>query len=327
MFDYVIPSQFGTIGGSDDRPAIQASIDSGSPVFLPWRIGGYKISSRLSLPTGAAVKFSDKPTQLNLTNSGEWLFEITGSDVTIDGLTSDAGAVPVVGGVLFRTDLASLERVTLKNFTTYGVSTLLQDMPSSSNRMVLLKLSDLTSYGTRGSGVKLTRSFAYQYAERVNILYNGVPNPTQSGWFQVGLEGGFFNKCDVTSGTVNGTNGGNHGFEFESCKAIWMSSSMSDMVGGGGLYIKNSEYIYVDRFISSMVGTHGISLVNSHKVTLSSCNVGGRSGMPYAPAMPGIYASNCADLIIDDGCRVYGSTGTPVQLISCPRGKNNAYIS
>ena len=326
--EWKTPQDYGAVGDgyTDDRPAFQAAINSGYPIYVPWTPAGYVLGSRLRAIGGTVIEASKKAPFLKL-NMQEWLIELVGSDIRLENLKADFNHLgPGCGAILLRSDLTHLERLTLKNFLFSGAGVVVQDLPSNLYRIVLLKMEDILAYRCRGPGVSLTRSFAYQYAERINLLYNGSPNPIHKGWYQQGNEGGFFQEIDVTCGYVGPDNQGAHGFHFVGCKALWMEDMMSDLVGGGGFVFDGCEYGYAKGLISSMVGTIGISVVGSSKMSFAECNVGGRAGMPYAPNHPAILVSNSPGTILDDACRVYQSVGVPVSIGGSPGTRNNVLV-
>lgn len=305
------PQDFGAVGDgvTDDKVAFQCAIDSGYPVAVPWTPTGYLISTRLRMTDGATILGADKAPVLKLGSSGEWLFEIVGSDVTIKNLKGAFGHLASGGFCLLRSDQASFERPLIEDIMLTGASGIIHDL-GGSGTIVFLQMRRIKSYGTRGRGINLSRSFAYQHAEQISVLYNGIANP-HIGVCQVGNEGSFWSACDVTCGMVTMELSGAHGFYFQNCKAVWMRDCMADMVGGGGFFLDGgNNFIYMRDCIASMVGTHGFSIVNNGPdITLAGCKVGGRKGMPYSPSMPGIYCYNTSYLIVDDACRTYNMAG------------------
>lgn len=304
--------------GGDDRPAIQAAINSGCPVYLPWTPAGYNLAYRLVLPQGSVLTGSPKKPTINC-GASEWIAEITGHYVTVENVTA---AFPSGGsGFLLRTDLANLEHVTIRNVTLMGANTAVMDLPGQ-YKSVLLKFSDIVSYGTKGAGIYLRRAFAYLYGDRISILQDALSN--QPAFRIVANEGSFWTQCDATNGTVNASNTGNHGFQFENCQAVWVSQCMADTVGGNGFDVQGGQFIYFNQAVSSLAGGKGLNANGVEQLTWAASNVGGRAGTAYAPSQPGIYISNSPKAIIDDASRVYSATGTPVQLVNCAGARNNA---
>lgn len=325
--DWVTPQEYGAAGDgwADDRQAFQLAIESGRPVYVPHTPAGYVLGARLRLGDGAVVEFSKKRPYLKL-NSEDWLFEIAGSDVELHGVNANMTHLTYGGAVLLRSDQNHLERINISRMKLFRAHAVLHDLPSPNKVIVLLKLKDVVSYQTKGPGIDLKRSFAYQHLEEVHIGYTGSPNPIHAGFSVAGNEGAFWTKCDVTGGYVGPDNTANHGFVLVNCLANWFDTCMADMVGGGGFVINGGAYHYLEKCVSSMVGTMGFSVVNSGRVTLSSSNVGGRAGMAYAPAHPGFFGYGAPALILDDGCRAYSCAGAPVSLTNCAGARNNVYI-
>lgn len=325
--EWKTPQDYGAKGDgwTDDRQAFQAAINSGYPVYVPWAPAGYVLGSRLTAIPGTVIEGSLKKPLLKL-NSSDWLVELMGSDISVSRLRADFNHLSGAGAILLRSDQTHLERIDLKDLLFSGPHVVLQDLPSSIYRIVLMKIADILAYGVRGPGVFLSRSFAYQYVERVNLLYNGVPNPVNIGWYQYGNEGGFFKDIDVTSGVVTPYNSGAHAFNFVGCKALWMENLMADMVGGGGFVFEGCEYGYGKSLISSMVGTVGLAVYNSGRMSFSGCNVGGRAGMAYAPNHPAVSIVNSPGTILDDACRVYASVGIPVAISGSSGARSSAVV-
>lgn len=323
--EWKTPQDFGAVGDgvTDDRAAFQAAASSGWPIYVPYTPTGYAISARIQLPSGCTFKGSDKKPSIKLLTN-DWLFEIVGSDVEVANFRSDFSHLSGGSGVLIRTDLLTMERVLISDMIFVGPSCAVSDMPSSSFRIVLLTIRDIIAYSLRGTGISLQRSFAYQRCERLTML--PIPSNNNAIFLSVGNEGSFWNECDATGGSVHAGNTGAVGFRFANCKAVWMRACMADMVGGGGFVLTGCEYFYGSQLVSSMVGTVGISINDSTKITLSACNVGGRAGMPYAPGHPDISVGNSPGTIIDDACRVYNSSGTPISIVGSPGTRNNALV-
>lgn len=322
MTDYATPQDFNPTAGTggDDTSAVQSAINTGY-AYLPWAPAGYNLHGRLIVNAGNVVQGSKKKPSLVMQGS-DLMFDTRGSDILIESLRPVFHTPRIC--ILMRTDLSDMERVTFRDLTVHGAYSLILDLDGP-YRSVLLKMSDILGYGTAQTGIDLRRAFAYLYATRISVFQ--VPTANVPAVNVIGNEGAFWTECDATNGTVNASNTGNHGFVFTNCKANWISACMADMVGGDGVKMDGCEYMYLDRVISSMVGGRGVAALNSGKVTLSSTNVGGRAGLPYAPNQPGIYASNSPNIILDDGCRVYSATGAPVQLVSCAGARNNAMVA
>lgn len=322
MADYATPQDFNPAAGAggDDTPAVQAAINTGY-AYLPWTASGYHLLGRLIVNSGNVVQGSRKKPSLVMLGP-DLMFDVRGSDIVIESLRPVFTEPRVL--MLMRTDLSDMERVTFRDLLVHGAYNLVLDLDGP-YRSVLLKMSDILGYGTAQAGIDLRRAFAYLYATRISVFQ--VPTANVPAVNVIGNEGAFWTECDATNGTVNTSNTGNHGFAFTNCKANWISACMADMVGGDGVKMEGCEYMYLDRVISSMVGGRGVAALNSGKVTLSSCNVGGRAGMSYAPSQPGIYANNSPKIILDDGCRVYSATGTPVSIVNSAGSRNNAMVA
>jgi hypothetical protein len=324
--EWKTPQDFGAVGdgSTDDRAAFQSAADSGWPIYVPWTPGGYVLGHRVRLQSGAALEFSTKSPSLKL-NSNDWLFEVVGSDVKLTGFRADLSHLASGGGILLRTDQSHLERVLIEDIILSAATNAVMDMASPTYRAVLLTLKNIIAYGLRGSGIMLQRSFAYQHCEKLTML--PVASNLQPAFYSIGNEGSFWRQCDATGGSVHVGNTSALGFGFVNCKAVWIEQCMADMVGGSGFAFNGCEYVYGNQLISSMVGAIGIAVNNSSKVTLSSCNVGGRSGMPYSPAHPGFAVSDSPGTIIDDACRAYASSGLPVSVVSSSGTRNNVMVN
>lgn len=323
--EWKTPQQYGAAGDgyTDDRQAFQLAIDSGYPVYVPYTPLGYVLGYRLRLPSGSVLRMSDGVPSLKL-NSNDWLVEITGSEVLVSGLKADMGHLSSGGVVLLRSDETTIESVTIERSVVSHAATFVRDLPHATNRIVGLTLVDITAHALRDTGLFLTRSFAYQHVERVTFI--PAATNTAPAIYQIGNEGAFWREVDVTNGTVNASNGSNHAFVLENCKANWIGECMADSVGGNGFDLRGCDYIYIDRCIASLNGGKGFSVSDSQRVTISSSNVGGRAGAPYAPSQPGFYVNNSPKTILDDGCRVYSATGAPVQIVSSAGARNNVMV-
>ena len=288
---------FGAVGDgvTDDYLAFAAALATNKAVYVPAAANGYKIGSRLTLPTGTTI-YGDwsKSTLVAATSlNGDWMFQITGSDVTVHGLKIDCSATSAGAGIfLFRTDLASLERVFVRDIETQAANAFAQDQSHATNIGVMWQFRNCVSRFHRGIGLAFQRAFAYLTLEDVTIDYVGSASRNHRAISIRNHQGAMLNRVDVTGGLVDATTTANDSFYFDTCIAVWMSTCMADTTGGVGYWFAgNCSYFYMNNCVSSLCGKQQFYIGNSGGVCeifhINNCVAAGRSGLAYAPTYAG----------------------------------------
>lgn len=309
-------------GSTDDSPAFQAAIDSGFPVYVPETASGYLISSTLTLQTGAVIYGSSTNTKLiGGMSSTAFMFEVQGSEILIEGLTLDFTSLPSgAGAVRLRTDLSSMERIFISDLLTRGANYGVKDEASGSFICVALQMSGIFFRLHRGPGVELQRAFAYLSLERVTVDYVGSSSKDFIAYSITGNEGSFWDKVDVTGGTVDGTTTNNVGFLFDDCVAVWINNCMADTVGSHGFYLRNSSrYFYFVNAISSLCGGHHFFLEDTNEIHMTNCVASGRSNIPGSPANQDGWRIDDSNRVMLSNCHSLLMTGNGFNLIGAER--------
>ena len=321
--DFVTPQSVGSPcdGVNDDYYHVMSILASGKSVYLPY--ANYSFSNPVYLQSGQTVIGSKRRPRCYTPVDGGYLFDVAGSDVTIENIQGDFTNRTSAGLVRLRTDLLPMERVKLSSMISFGGTSLVTDM-GGSNYIVSLSITDVVGRGHRGPGFTLTKAFAYLRMTDLLVDYVGSNSHNHIAYTTLGNQGAWWTRCDTTGGVVDASTTGNHGFYFENCVANWMTDCMADTVGGGGLFLAGgNSHFYVHKFISSLCGTHPFSIVNNNRITLSACEAGGRAGQPYAPGYAGFVCVNTPNLIIDAASRGYNNAGGLSYVSNCPNSTIN----
>lgn len=317
--------QFGAKGDgvADDRPPCQAAIDCGLSVYAPYSAAGYLISARLQIPAGTRLRGDRARTTFTLGTAGEWAFEIRGSNVTIESLNVDC-SVGAGGGVfLLRTDVTSMERVTLRDIQSVRATMFAQDVTHASNISVLVQLQRCLARTHRGGGVDFRRAFAYLSLEDVTIDYVGSGASNFQAYQLRNNAGSVWTRVDVTGGTVDGTTPNNDGFFFANCAAVWMTDCMADTVGGNGFYLfGQNQGFYFTNCVASLCGKTGFAPGSiggvSSDLMFNNCASFGRNGLAYSPLYSGFQLDGVNKVQLT-GCKSQASTGSGIYLNASTR--------
>lgn len=321
--DTVSVKDFGAVGNgtTDDSAAFQAALNTGLPVYVPETAAGYKIGATLNLNAGAVI-FSDSTNTklIGDLDPSEFMFEILGSDIEVEGFTLDFTALPSGAGAFrLRTDLASMERIFLRQLVTRGANYGIKDEISPTFLSVALQVSDIFFRLHRGPGVELVRAFAYLSFERVTVDYVGSLSKNFVAFSITGNEGSFWDKVDVTGGTVDGSTTNNIGFLFDNCIAVWINNCMADTVGSHGFYLRNnSRYFYFVNTISSLCGGHHFFLQNTNEIHMTNCVASGRLTIPGSPSVDG-WRVDTSNRVMLSNCHALYQTANGFNLIAAER--------
>ena len=318
---WVTPQDFGAAadGVNDDRAAIVAAIASGRPVYIP--AGTYKVSARITVPPNTYIRGDWQRTEIIFGTNADWLFEITGSSVVIEGLRLNFSALSSgSGAILLRTDLTTMEQIYLRDIRTAGASYLLSDLAHATNVVVMLHVQNVVSRMHRGPGIELRRAFAYLILKFVTIDYVGSASRAHTAYSLSGNQGSYWENVDVTSGLVDATTANAHGFSFANCIAVWMSNCMADTCGGHGFYFTTGNtYFYLNNCIASLCGKIGFAIVAGGNMRLTQCVASGRKGMSYAPVWEGFRIESGADRVQLTGTHAINNAGNGITLASATR--------
>lgn len=325
---WVTPQDFGAVGdgATDDRAAFLAAINTGRPVYVPPTTNGYKISTRLTLPAGTTIFGDWKKTKLVAAAgmNGDWMFEITGSEVTVEGLKLDFTATAAgAGGFLFRTDQASMERIFIRDVETISASTFALDSYHATNIGVTWQFQRCVARLHRGVGINFQQAFAYLLVEDVTIDYVGSASRNFQAFQLRNNQGSFWNRVDVTGGQVDATTTSNDGFFFYNCIAVWMSNCMADTVGGIGFYFYGlCTYFYLNNCVASLCGKQQVYIGATggacQQIHLNNCVAAGRKGLGYAPSYAGIQVVSSNQIQLT-GTHSLNNVAAGVQLDSATR--------
>lgn len=315
---------FGAVGNgtTDDSSAFQAAINTGLPVYIPETAQGYKINNTLTLPAGSMIYGDSANTKLiGGMSSTAFMFEVRGSEVTIEGMTLDFTSLPSgAGAIRLRTDLLSMERIFINDLVTYSANYGVKDEASGSFICVALQMSGIFFRLHRGPGVELRRAFAYLSLERVTVDYVGSLSKNHIAYSVTGNEGSFWDKVDTTCGTVDGSTVNNIGFLFDDCIAVWINNCMADSVGSYGFYLRNnSRYFYFVNTISSLCGGHHFFLENTNEIHMTNCVASGRSTIPGSPANQDGWRIDTSNRVMLSNCHSLYMTGNGFNLIGAER--------
>lgn len=320
--DRVSVLDYGAVGNgvTDDTAAFTAAIATGKTVYVPaLASGSYRIQSKITLPAGTVIEGDGAKSVLLVATGAITLFDITGNDVRVSGLKIDCTGVSSIVCFKLRNDLAALERIRIADILTWGAATFLQDESSTANIIVNLQILNVTCRTHKGVGVYLRKLYAYGHLERVTIDYvSGTPNGNTGFWLE-GNAGCWFNKCDVTGGTVDAGTSNNNGFYFVNCVAVWMVDCMADTVAGIGFWLASGcTFFYLVNCVASLCKSHGFAVesaaVTSTGVTLQNCTASGRAGQAYAPNANGFNLAG--DQIAITGGRARANVQAGVNLSS-----------
>ena len=294
---WVTPQDFGAVadGVTDDRAAIVAAIASGRPVYIP--AGSYKVSTRITVPSNVYIRGDWRKTDIIFGTNADWLFEITGSNVVIEGLRLNfVSLASGSGAFLMRTDLTTMERIYLRDIETTSASYLLSDLTHATNIVVMLHIQNVVARLHRGPGIALQRAFAYLILKFVTVDYVGSASRAHIAYSLTGNQGSFWENVDVTNGLVDATTANAHGFSFANCIAVWMNNCMADTCGGHGFYFTTGNtYFYLNNCIASLCGKVGFAVVGGGNMHLTQCIASGRKGLGYAPVWEGFRIEGSAD--------------------------------
>ena len=326
--DFVSVKDFGAVGDgtTDDAAAFTLAIASGKAVYVPYTSSGYKIGSRITLTAGTRIFGDWKKTKLlaAATLANGYLFEITGSEIVVECLKLDFSAMASgAGAFIYRTDLASMERIYIRDIETIAANTLATDAYHVSNIGVVWQFQRCISRLHRGIGVSFQQAFAYLLFEDVTIDYVGSSSRNYQAFSLTNNQGSMWTRVDVTGGLVDGTTTSNGAFSFTNCIAVWMNDCMADTVGGIGYnFVGGCTYFYLTNCVSSLAGKQAFYAGNTgsacQQLHFTQCIAAGRRGLGYAPSYAGFQFASSNQLQLNN-CHAINNVAAGMQLDSASR--------
>lgn len=289
-------------GVTDDKDAIQAAINAGDVIYFPPTANGYKVggtgqtTDRLIINSSKKLIGDEMLTKIVHSND-EWLFELRGNNIEIDGFYIDSSAATTAGrgAILLRSDLSSMENLRISNITTLNSRYGIRDLAHASNLIVDLIIDRFVCTQHNGIGISLETAFAYIRLNECTIDFVNGTSIDHVAYIMKNNEGSVWNSCDVTGGTVDGTTTSQIGFYFDDCTAVWMNGCMADTVGSYGFQLDTDcTAFYFDNCVASLCGNSGwVTGATCSSILITGCVSSGRRGQAYAPAnVNGFHAVN-----------------------------------
>jgi len=318
--------QFGAKGDgtTDDRLAIQAALDTGRAVYVPYSPGGYKISSRLTANPGTNIRADWGKTSIIMGSDNDYFFEIKGGNIAIEGFIVDCSFGNGSGVFLFRTDLGSVGQVYIKNIVTNLAGTLVSDISSVSNVIANVQFKTFLCLSQRGAGFSLTQSLRISYCdwEDCTISYGTLStNANFTAYMLSNLVECWINKCAAeTLGHDMSTLSNNNAFVISNSEQVHLTDCVINACGGYGYRVTNGSYeVFISNCESRSAVKNGI-LVDavgsaSSDITIANCTALGAVGNTYAPTYDGISVQG-ANRVQISNCHALNNTGAGIFLAS-----------
>jgi hypothetical protein len=259
-------------------------------------VGPYLIDGNTDMPIGSSlIGIEGGGTLINYSGAGSFLLR---SRTRVSGMRLECTG-QTVGGWVFNilTSTAPVEYVTLEDLYLFNAKGVATDGNHASNLATNIRIRSVSSRVTKGPGFLFRDVFAFLEMRDVAVDYIGnVAAQNFVGFNIQNNEGCLLDNCEMTgtTGIVAGTNAGQIGFSFTSCKAVYLKRSFSDACGGRGMQFTTCQYVRTELCTNSLCDDVGFYFSGCTDVQITNHYVGGRRGLAGATAgIFGAYFLNC----------------------------------
>lgn len=175
---------FGAVGDgiTDDTVAFQNAGLCGQPVLVPYTVGGYLITGRVSLTNGSGLIGEEYAHILH--GGNDWLFEINGNNTTISTLRSDGttNLGSLTGFCILRNDLNPIKNTTIKNIIGFNEQFIITDMVGT-NAINTLRVNNIVFQQHRGPGFYFQHALSQIDITNVLIDFAGSSSPNYTAFY------------------------------------------------------------------------------------------------------------------------------------------------
>lgn len=226
-------------GVTDDSAAFAAAASVGGPLAMSnGKI--YVISSRIVFSTSAHL-FGRGSATVKLVAGGSLV--IHSSNVTFERfrILAEAQSSAACAITLQNDNPNWFTNITVRSIQAVSAPCLVGDeyypaAKGKTNSIVGLYISDLTSSAARGQQIRLRSAWAFSYLRNIQIaMAVAVSVPVVAVGPNEGL---LMDTINITGA------GGGEGLRISDSSAVWLSNSVISGMGGDGLVVERSVYVY-----------------------------------------------------------------------------------
>ncbi|HHL2498128.1 TPA: phage tailspike protein [Yersinia enterocolitica] len=286
---------FGALGDgiTDDSVAFNSAIQATVGIVnINKKTPGYLISQSLNINKPVKVQGINRPL---IKPSSSNLFEISSSDVFIDGLRIDSASGSRTHIAHLKTATSTIERIYINDIYATNCGRVVYDDNHATNIIVSLYVTNIQSRLCRERGVYLRDAFAFIFFKNIMLDYVSVTDGITNDpiVYISGNEGLFMDDVDILGGTITGF-GLRSGFYIENSSAVYLTRCFADTLGGYGFRLNNITFARLNMITASLCDQHAILFVgNCTDVQGSNIYAGGRVGLtPATASINGVYISD-----------------------------------
>jgi len=292
-------------------PAINAALAAASIKEVTFGAGPY-------LWTGAITMVANKSLR-GIKGAGSSVY-ISGATTvilkqanTVSGFLFECTAMTASTYLfLVNTAAGSLEYVTLEDMTLYSCKGFATDDNHATNVATNVRIRNVSSRLTKGPGIFFRDVWAFLECRDIAMDYVGnVTAQNYTGFSIVNNQGCLFDNCEVTgtTGLVVGTNGGQIGFSFNSCLAVYLRRCFADTCGGRGFTFQSCGYPRLVMCTTGLCDDTASYFASCTEVQIDNHYAAGRRGLGGATAgIPAMYFGGCTGVTIN-GAQCLNATG------------------
>lgn len=304
---------FGAVGDgtTDDTVAFQNAIDhcinTGRALLIPANTKSYLIGDLIidkpitvrGIGRGRPV-IKSRPNTVNL-------FTLKSRDVSIETLRIDMNLTTTSSSsaFYFDTTTTTFYNVQIRDIEVWNAYNAIRDA-NSTGVIVNTYVEDFTCVYCKGTQIIVNDSQGFVFFVRVIVDLTTNTDPVAfPAWKLSNTAGLILQDCDALGhGTGDVYNELAVGFELNNCTAVWFNRVMVDYMGGTGVKITGSNYIYLNDLVAGGGLGEAIIVTNSTNISGSNVLAIGSKGKYYEVAdkrgviFQGVEGVNIASLVI-----------------------------
>ncbi|MCB0378886.1 MAG: hypothetical protein KDD33_10365 [Bdellovibrionales bacterium] len=295
--NFVSVADFGAIGDgvTDDSAAFQKAVDSGVPIYVPYRSGGYRLSHEIRIQNPTQIIGLGK---VMLHCESRIPFSIESSNVKMSGFflknRSSFGADSVA--LHLNASNKSIKNIELGELHLesfgYGVS----NLSAAANEISHLKVNFLSVLSPKNSSLHLT-NIKDSSLNKIFVDQGKVGQIDFKAIVIFQSENVFINESTVVGFGNSGTSLYAQSLFVGQSKDIFINRYMADTVHSDGIGIDSSSRVWLSESVSSLTERVPLLITSSSQVYGLNVLLGGRKGYGSSSFreqanMPGAYFVN-----------------------------------